>query len=366
MFEFMGVRVDPVDEPVTASMVRLSGPIAPAGRVGATAATYSFDGRQNDSFRAANLLFDKGASLQRVDKPGGGLRPGDFIVSGAAPELLAIIAKQTGADFAPTAGARDGVHEAKRMRTAMYQRYRGGNMDEGWTRLLLEQFSFPYTSIFDAEIKKGDLDARYDVIILPDDSTAAITGERPPAGPGGRGGGERPSRRDEEIPPEYRSGIGADGVKSLQSFVQKGGTLVTLGSAASFAIERFELNVRNVTANRNPKEFWCPGSTLRVKFSNTHPLAYGMPAEGLGLFFGSPAFEIVPGARNEEYETVARYADRDLLESGWLIGEHVLAKKAAVVSARMGKGRVLLIGLRAQHRAQTHGTFKLLFNALIP
>jgi glutamine amidotransferase-like uncharacterized protein len=91
-----------------------------------------------------------------------------------------------------------------------------------------------------------------------------------------------------------------------------------------------------------------------------------MPAEGLVVFMqGSPAFEITPGEHNERYEVVVRYADRDLLESGWLIGEDTLARKAAVVAAQLGRGRVVLIGFRAQHRAQTHGTFKLLFNALI-
>ena len=91
-----------------------------------------------------------------------------------------------------------------------------------------------------------------------------------------------------------------------------------------------------------------------------------MPAEGLLLYLGgNPAFEVVPGDHNERYEVAARFADRDLLESGWLVGEAALAKKAAVVSAAYDEGRVILYGIRPQHRAQTHGTFKLLFNALV-
>jgi hypothetical protein len=222
----------------------------------------------------------------------------------------------------------------------------------------------------DAEIKKGSLNERYDVIILPDDSTARITGERP-AAPGRAAGarGERgapPERPEEPYPAEYRSGLGNEGVSALKAFVEKGGTLVTLGGASNFAIERLGLRLRNVVANRSSKEFWCPGSTLRVKFDNTHPLAYGMPPEGLALYMsGSPVFEILPSEYNERYKVIVRYADRDLLQSGWLLGEETLAKKAAMIVAQYEKGRVVLIGFRTQHRAQTHGTFKLLFNTLI-
>jgi hypothetical protein len=236
----------------------------------------------------------------------------------------------------------------------MYQRYWGGNMDEGWTRFLLEQFAFPYTSLFDAEIKKGNLRAKYDVIILPHDSAGMITGERLESWEG----------RMPAYPPEYRSGIGQEGVEALKAFVEKGGILVTLGEASNFAIEKFGLSVRNVVEKTDSKEFFCPGSTLRVICDNTHPLAYGMPQESLALFWSNPAFEITPSQHNERYETIVRYVERDIIQSGWLIGEKYLSNKAAMVSARLGQGRVILIGFRTQHRAQTHGTFKLLFNCL--
>jgi hypothetical protein len=360
MYEFMGVRVDPLDEAVKGDLQKLATAVRPAGKVGQGGTGYSFDGRLNDSFQAVNLLLEKGVAVRRIDKAGLGLLPGDFVAAAGSEAVLAGVARETGVDFLALQGdVSQSSHAVRRLRLGMYQRYSGGNMDEGWTRWLLEHFRFPYTSLMDAEIKKGGLGDKYDVIVLPNDSTAAITGERPAAA-AGRG------RREEAYPPEYRSGIGNEGVTALKAFVEKGGTLVTLGEASAFAIEKLELSVRNVVANKSSKEFWCPGSTLRVKFDNSNPLAYGMPPEGLAVYLGgNPAFEVIPGAHNERYESIVRYADRDLLQSGWLLGEQTLAKKSGMVAAKYGEGRVVLIGFRPQHRAQTHGTFKLLFNAII-
>ncbi len=364
MFEFMGVRVDSIGEAVSGDLRKLTAAAPAAGKVTRGPGGSALDGRLNDSFHALNLLLDKGVAVRRIDGARDGLRPGDFVVASGSEAVLARIAGQTGVDFTAVKAELTGAsHEVRRLRLGMYQRYSGGNMDEGWTRWLLEQFRFPYASLMDAEIKKGGLNEKYDVLLLPNDSTAAITGQR--TGPTGTESGRGP-RPEPAYPPEYRSGIGNEGVAALKAFVQKGGTLVALGEASSFAIEKLELSVRNVVAGRSSKQFWCPGSTLRVKFDNTHPLAYGMPAEGLAVYLGgNPAFEIIPGEHNERYQGLVRYADRDLLESGWLIGEETLAKKAALVAAQYGEGRVILIGFRPQHRAQTHGTFKLLFNALI-
>lgn len=357
MAEYMGVRVDPIDERVQAELQKLTAAVPIAGKVEGSGSGYVLDGRLNASFKAVNLLFDKGLAVRRVDKASSALRPGDFIVDGGSAAVLGEIANETGVDFkALDANVRQGVHDVKRMRIGMYHRYWGGNMDEGWTRFILEQFAFPYKSLMDDEIKKGDLNANYDVIILPNDSTGMIMGDGPTP---------RPGRPAPNYPPEYKTGIGEEGLEALKNFVTKGGTLVTLGAATAFGIEKFELSVRNVVKDLDSKEFWCPGSTLKVKFANDHPLAYGMPSEGLALFWASPAFEITPSQHNERNEIIVRYADRDLLQSGWLLGEDHLAKKAGMVSAQYGEGAVVLIGFRTQNRAQTHGTFKLLFNALM-
>jgi hypothetical protein len=356
MAEVMGVRIDPSEEAVTGNFEKLQTAIPVTGTVGSGTA-FVLDGRENQSFRAVNLLLDKGTKVRRVDEGTSSLRPGDFLVTSGSRTDFEDVARTTGVDFA-SLGAEParGVHDVKRMRVGMYQRYRGGNMDEGWTRFVLEQFGFPYRSVLDAEIQKGGLNQSYDVIVLPHDSKADITGEKRPPQPG---------RPPEVYPPEYMSGIGDKGLESLKAFVEGGGTLVTFGEAAELAIDLFTLPVRNVLDKVDDKSFFCPGSTLRVRFDNRNPLAYGMPDEGLVLFWESPAFEISPTRHNDRYQTVVTYKERDLLESGWLVGEEHLSKKAGMVSAGVGQGRVVLIGFRTQHRAQTHGTFKLLFNAML-
>lgn len=343
--EFMGVRSDPVGEKITADLVKLTAhlpspdPIAPAG-----AGARTLSAKWNDSYRAVNLLLGKGATVRRVAR-GEGFTPGDFIVSGPVPSGAA-------------------TFEIRKPRVAMYQRYGGGNMDEGWTRLMFEQFNVPFTSIMDRDINGGALSANFDVIVLPADSLQAMTGERPPAGApaGGRGGGGGA----DTTPPEYKSGFGPEGVKALQAFVQKGGTLMTFGEAGDLPIQRFGLPLRNVVAGLPPTTFWSPGSTLRVRFDNTHPIAYGMPAEGLALFMGgSQVYEVTSTVNSQDVEVFATYVERDILQSGWLLGEQVIAKKPAAVSVKHGAGKVVLIGFRPQHRDQTHGTFKLVFNALL-
>lgn len=356
MNEFMGVCVHPIDTTVKGDFEIVTGNVRQAGKLEPGKAGYVLDGRLNAAFKAVNLLLDKDVEVWRVEKPAANLRAGDFIVSAGKEAILKTAAEKTGVDFkALNNKIEKGIFKLKRRRVAMYKRYYGGNMDEGWTRFLLEQFAFPYTSLRDAEIKKGGLHRKYDVIILPHDREGMIMGEIP-----------RAYRRYlSSSPPEYRSGIGQKGVKALEEFLRNGGVIVALGDACEFAIKKFGLSVRDTTEGKRRNEFFCPGSTLKATFDNCHPLAYGMPDEGLILNFSSPGFAIIPGAHNERCQTIVRYKDEEILRSGWLIGEKHIAGKSAMVAAEKGKGQVVLFGFRPQHRCQTHGTFKLFFNTLI-
>ncbi|OGU02924.1 MAG: hypothetical protein A2W29_11220 [Gemmatimonadetes bacterium RBG_16_66_8] len=118
--------------------------------------------------------------------------------------------------------------------------------------------------------------------------------------------------------------------------------------------------MRNVLAGLTPEQFFGPGSIVRVEVDPTHPLAYGMAPRTAAYFRKSRAFETTaPGARS-----VVRYADSDVLMSGWLLGAQHMAGRDAVLDVPLGQGRVILLGFSPYFRGQPHGTFKLLFNAL--
>jgi glutamine amidotransferase-like uncharacterized protein len=213
---------------------------------------------------------------------------------------------------------------------------------------VLEQYGFEYTTLHNADVRAGGLARNYDAIILADQGPAQIVD-------GSTGANVRP---------EYRGGIGTTGVEALKAFVADGGTLVTLGAACDMAIERFRLPVRNVKGSLSREEHYAPGTIVRVAVDTRHPIGYGMPAGTSGFFNNSPFFDVASARSDRRAEVVARYPTEDIVASGWLRGEALMAGRAAVVSIDMHPGRVVLFGLRPQHRAQTHATFPLLFNAL--
>ena len=241
----------------------------------------------------------------------------------------------------------EGLSGPSRRRIAVYRSY-AAPMDEGWTRWIFDQYEIPYTSVMDRDIRAGDLNRRFDVIILPDQSPATLA-----RGP-----------LSQSYPDSLTGGLGAEGALALRRFVDGGGTLITFNEASLYAIEVLELPVRNVLAGVGRREFYCPGSLLDVEVRRDHPVARLMDAPVPAIWFEeSPAFEITDSARATAVLTYR--AEGDPLLSGWLLGGERLHGKAALVAARRGRGEVVLFGFRPQYRAQSMGTYPLIWAAML-
>ncbi len=237
--------------------------------------------------------------------------------------------------------ARAGWREIKRPRIGLYQPWTA-NMDEGWTRWLLENFGFQYTTVHNAGVQAGNLKQKFDVMVFADQPAGSIEN----------------GYTARQMPPEYVGGLGDRGRDALKEFATSGGTLVFLNGAGDYAISRLGIAAKNVTAGVDPNEFYSPGSLLNVRLDTRSPLAYGVPAELAVWSERSPAWDT-------QLPAVARYPDSGLLASGWLVGEKTIARRAALLDAPLGSGHVILFGMRPQYRAQSYLTFKLFFNALV-
>ncbi len=251
------------------------------------------------------------------------------------------------------------------VRVAMYKNYLA-SMDEGWTRWMFDQYKFPYTSLFDAEARAGNLKAKYDAIIIPDQSAAALFNGLPAGGTAVSSGADASSgeqRITGSYPAEYAGGLGEAGVKALREFVEAGGTLITFNNASNFAIERLGLPVRNVLKGVAARDFYCPGSILRTQMDSSSPLAFGVEKESIAWFENSPAFEVTDASAAK---VIARYLESENpLLSGWILGDKLIRGRGALVEAKLGKGRVILFGFRPQYRAQSLATFPPIFNAIL-
>jgi len=220
-------------------------------------------------------------------------------------------------------------HAFVRPRVGVYKAW-GDNTDEGWTRWVLEQYEFPYTALSPANINAGGLRARFDAIILPDIAADVL----------------KRGLDAEEAPAAFAGGLGDTGLRALDAFVREGGTLISLDQSGALAIDLFKLPVKDV-AREAGDGLSAPGTIVRLDVDQSQPLSYGLPEQTAGFFASSSAYEITsPDAA----KVAARYGSKNVLVSGLLRGEAVIQGKAAVISATVAAGRVVLLGDRKSTR----------------
>jgi hypothetical protein len=352
----MGVEFDRVsdgfDGPFTkigellpAPASSITGPSNPAG--------YLISHRINNSFVLINRLMKAGAEVYWLKKQevadGQDLGTGAIWVpaSETARPVLERGAKELGVAVHAVAQAPAGdALKLKPIRIGLCDQY-GGSITSGWTRWLFEQYEFPFEVVYPPALDAGDLNSKFDVLVLTD---GAIRG--------GGGGGERITE--------------AKTVPQLKKFVESGGSIVTIGSSTSVA-ERFGVAVHNYLTEKGPdgkdrplprEKFYIPGSLLKASVDNTNPLAYGMPAQVDVFFDSSPVFRLEPDAELKRTAAVAWFSGAEVLDSGWAWGQQYLDGGTAVAEASVGEGKVVLLGPEVNFRDQPHGTYKLLFNGL--
>ena len=345
----MGVEAIQAEKPFQVKSELMSKLERPQGKVEAAGDNFGYlwGHETNDDMITLNRLVKKGyevfwSAVEFTDK-GKTYPAGTMIIrqkEGLVQDLQAIV-KDLWVHFKPLKEKPEiKVYSLKPVKLGLYKSWTA-SMDEGWTRWILEQNEFPYKSILDKDIRKGGLNQDFDVIIIPDLKANDIIN----------------GLSEEDIPPEYSGGIGEVGVKNLKEFTQNGGALITLNSAAEFPIEQFHLAVENSVEKLDRKSFFIPGSLLKVLKNVEHPIAYGYGRDAAIFFRRSPVFTVKEG------KSVLSYPVHSLL-SGWVNGEEYLFNKSALVDVSFGQGRMILIGFPVLYRAQTHGTFRLLFNSI--
>lgn len=348
----MGVAVDAISDPITpeqrSALMKIAEVKLPAQPVTGEGTQFAISHKPNAAFKLVNAVLAQGGTVSMASdaiKTSEGMERGAFVLGGIGRSEIEALAKKYSVGANATTEPTHAV-PLKPARVGLYRPW-SPSIDEGWTRWILEDYSFKPISIYNADIRSAGLRSRYDVIIVPDMSSRQLMN--------GFATGS--------VPGQYAGGIERNGLTNLQEFVQAGGTLIAFNQAAAALIPLMSLPVKNVLQDMPTDKFFCAGSLLRIEKSHGElPVNFGVPDSPVVMFERGPAFELLPGFKGA---VLARYPrEEDPLESGMVIHSEVLHDKIAALEVSYGKGRIFLYGFKPQHRGQAHGTYRYLFNNL--
>ncbi len=394
-----GVTVDAADKPFDAQL-ELQKTIAPVPAIAAARpkGAYLVGPDSYGFFKSVAELQKANVPIYRAGKAfeaqGAKFAAGTFVIppSAAAQPILEKAAKTLGI---PVAGvdrvpAVDGFRLKPATKVGLWKG--AGNMPGGWLMWMLEQYGINH-EIVKAQDFAGDLNAKYDVILLPSNTTKAriVSGLDP--------------KRNDPAEWSWAFGVGDDGWKKLRAFVENGGTLLAIGSAVETARELLDLPIEKALPEGRPRfgpqaaaagarlrhgrrraarcvqqsraldadaarsrrrsgiAVLLPGLAAAERVRPNNPVAWGMPAAWPVFFEGDQAYRLRPGF-GIETQVVSRYPTTNILQSGWLLGEEYLRTRPT--SSRSGSARAIVVtyGSQVDFRTQPRATFKLIFNGI--
>jgi hypothetical protein len=391
-----GVTVDEVAKPFEAQL-ELVKKVAPMTATVASRpkGAYLVGPESYGTFKMVTQLQKANVPVYRTSKAFEKYAPGTWVIpsTAASQPIVEKYGKElgisvAGVDVPPPV---DGERLKPNTKVGLYKA--PNNMPAGWNMWMLEQYGINH-EVMKAQDFAGDLNAKYDVIMLPSGSSKArmISGLNP--------------KTNDAAEFSWAFGIGDAGWANLKKFVENGGTLLAVGTAVETARDLLDLPIERalpVGASRfggqgggaaaagsgNPDAalrdaftsparlmqtlrdrvadpqslFYCPGSLLNNEFDPNNPIAWGMPAEWPVFFDDDQAYRLRPGFGIDS-KVVSRYPRENVLASGWLLGEEYLKDQANIISFKVGKGKVVTYGSQIDFRAQPRATWKLLFNGI--
>jgi hypothetical protein len=349
----MGVRVDPITDPITddqlAHLKVETDLDAPPAEVQGSGGTFIVSHESNASFRVINDVLAAGGSAgfaQDEAKTSGGMEKGAIVLGGVSRASIGDLSKKYAVSVLSADKAPEHVIAIHKARIGLYRPW-DASIDEGWTRWILEQYGYAPISLYNADMRAGGLRDRVDVLILPDMRQQQLM----------------EGFREGIVPGQYAGGLGEEGLDNLREFVRHGGTLIAFNQTAATLVPLLSLPVTNVLEGVKSDKFFCSGALLRVELGSVdRPVTWGLPGEPIVMFEQGPAFTTQAGFHGA---VLARYPkDSNPLESGLLLHPEAIEDKIAALEVPYGSGRIFLYGFKPQWRAQSHGTYKFFMNAL--
>lgn len=352
----MGVEALPIKRPFKADMSLVTKDVHFNGKVdGSGNGGYVIFPNSNEAYAAVDALMDAGYAASQLTEEirvqNQTLQPGSFHLKpqNGLPEKIAELTpkwcfRALKLDRAGSV-SQDVFEMLANPRIGLFEPW-GGLMDAGWTRLVLEQWELEHKTVRKSDILAGTLADTYDIILFPEGLKA-----------------RRILSDTTSWPKEYQGGIGERGQDELLTFVRSGGTIAAFGRSSMAVVELLELPITNHLQGLSQRDYFAPGSLVLTELDSQSPLTYGLPKKLPVMNRRGPAFTPKATTRVSP-EMVGHYPDYDPRLSGFLLGPEHLQGKGSIAVQSLGEGRVILFSMAPQFRAMTHGSYKLMFNAI--
>ena len=360
----LDVRTTPVDTAVVTGKVAGNGTAAIAvahlGSTNMIALRYTL---RNGSVK----IVEKSFTSAGIEFPAG-----SFVIPSSADTSAARRAIEQLGLTAAALGSIPSVamHDADVPRIAMYSSWSGSDTQEiGWVRFTFDKFGIPYDLIYKERLRKGNLRADYDVLLMPNQNLSRQSVFQPPADK------PVPYLKDAKYKflgmygesPDITGGMGGEGVDAVAKFLDAGGTLIALGNAVRFATELGFARTIDASASTS-RDFYAPRPLVNAEVLKLdHPVFYGYVDRVLPIKYQNGPL-LTAGAADQN-AVLARYVGGDTaVLSGLMKGADEIRQRPVVVDVAggyTGKGRVILFANNPIYRWQNHGEFNMVFNAIM-